>query len=116
MGVITKKGRMNAETYEVFLDHFNKYASQDRPVVLLVDSVSSHISMSAFENAKKNGILLYRIIPNATHLMQPLDKGVFGPLKQRWYQVVRAHSREHPGIAIGKETFSEKLKVISQLS
>lgn len=31
--------------------------------------------------AKGKGIELYRNVPNATHLMQPLDKSVFGPLK-----------------------------------
>ncbi|XP_053394427.1 uncharacterized protein LOC123524787 isoform X2 [Mercenaria mercenaria] len=102
----TKKGLI----YEVFLNHFSKHASKDRPVVLLIDSVSSHKSMTAFESAKRDGILLYRIIPNATHLMQHLDKGVFGPLKQKWYAVTRVHSREHPGVPIGKDSFAEKLK------
>ncbi|XP_060604840.1 uncharacterized protein LOC132757544 isoform X2 [Ruditapes philippinarum] len=106
----TKKGWMDSEAYEDFLKHFDKHACKDRPVVLLIDSVSSHISQGAFEMAKSKGILLYRIIPNATHLMQPLDKGVFGPLKQSWYKVMRAHAREKPGVAIGKDTFSEKLK------
>lgn len=106
----TKKGWMDATTFQKFLDHFHLYAGTDRPVVLLIDSVSSHISMSAFELASQRGIELYRIVPNATHLMQPLDVGVFGPLKQRWHQVVRTHTRNSPGTPISKENFAEKLK------
>lgn len=106
----TKKGWMDSSTFEKFLDHFHLYAGTDRPVVLLIDSVSSHISMSAFEQASNKGIELYRLVPNATHLMQPLDVGVFGPLKQRWHQVVRAHTRSSPDAPIGKHNFAEKLK------
>jgi hypothetical protein len=106
----TKKGWMDAETFCKFIDHFDKHAGPERPVVLLIDSVSSHVDMSAFEGAKAKGIEIYRIVPNATHLMQPLDKGVFGPLKTRWHQVVRKHTREHPEDPIGKVNFAEKLK------
>lgn len=66
--------------------------------------------LSAFEQASNRGIELYRLVPNATHLMQPLDVGVFGPLKQRWHQLVRAHTRSSPDVPIGKHNFAEKLK------
>ncbi|KAH3696723.1 hypothetical protein DPMN_084199 [Dreissena polymorpha] len=66
--------------------------------------------MTAFESAQREEILLYRILSNATHLMQSLDKGVFGALKQKWYAVARVHSRENPGAQIGKDSFAEKLK------
>lgn len=44
----TKKGWMDAQTFSKFIDHFDKYAGVERPIVLLVDSVSSHIDMSVF--------------------------------------------------------------------
>jgi len=106
----TKKGWMDFISFRLFIEHFHKHAGLERPVVLLFDSVSSHVDMSAFEDAKEKGIALYRLLPNATHIMQPLDKGVFGPLKSRWHQVVRKHTREHPASPIGKQNFAEKLK------
>lgn len=105
----TKKGWMDGPTFQKFIEHFNLHAVKERPVVLLVDSVSSHINMSVFEDARSKGIELYRLVPNATHLMQPLDKGVFGPLKQTWHKVVRQHNRANPGNLIGKNNFAEKL-------
>jgi hypothetical protein len=42
--------------------------------------------------------------------MQPLDKGVFGPMKTQWYKTVRKHNRENLGIPINKGNFAEKLK------
>ena len=105
----TEKGWMNSKTFLEFLKHFNKYACSKRPVILLVDSVSSHMSIEVFTFAKSNGIELYRLQPNATHFLQPLDNGVFGPLKKIWYQTVRNFTKEHPGQSIGKETFAAKL-------
>lgn len=73
------------------------------------DSVSSHVDHDVFRKAKSKEIKLYRILPNTTHLMQPLDKGVFGPLKSKWYLTSRKYSRENRGKAIGKENFALKL-------
>lgn len=56
----TKKGWMDATTFQKFLDHVHEHAGVNRPVVLLVESVSSHISMSAFELESNRGIELYR--------------------------------------------------------
>jgi hypothetical protein len=93
----------------VFLDHFHKYAGEERPVVLLMDSVSSHLNMDIFSKAISLQIEIYRLIPNATHLVQPLDKGVFGPLKKQWYSTVRENTRTNPGVPITKKNFAAKL-------
>ena len=68
--------------FSKFIDHFDKHAGQERPVILLIDSVSSHINMDIFTKAKEKGIELYRLVPNATHVMQPFDMGVFALLKK----------------------------------
>ncbi|XP_060076693.1 uncharacterized protein LOC132556326 [Ylistrum balloti] len=104
----TKKDWMDG-IFSHFTDHFNKFAGTERPVVLLLDKVGSHISQEVFMKAKERGIELYRIVPNATHLMQPLDKGVFDPLKSKWHLVARKYARENPGRTIGKEIFAQKL-------
>jgi hypothetical protein len=78
---------MDTATFSMFIDHFDKFAGTDRPVVLLMDSVSSNVDHTVFKKAKGKGIEHYRIVPNATHLMQLLDKGVFGPLKTKWHLV-----------------------------
>ena len=53
-----------------------------RPVVLLVDSAEAHIDLHTFELAKKNNIYVFAQLKNFTHLLQPADVGLFGPLKQ----------------------------------
>ena len=102
----TEKGWMNNQAFLNFLNHFDKHAGQERPVILLIDSVSSHIDLNIFTFAKEKQIELYRLIPNATHFLQPLDNGVFGPLKKVWYRLVRQYTRDNPGKSIGKENFA----------
>ncbi|KAJ8299457.1 hypothetical protein KUTeg_023517 [Tegillarca granosa] len=106
----TEKGWMNSQTFEQFLDHFEQHIVTEKPVVLLIDSVGSHINRTVFRKAFSKGIEPNRLVPNATHFMQPLDKGVFGPMKKQWYKTVRQHNRKHPGVIINKLHFAEKLK------
>ena len=99
----SKKGWMDAVTFLRFIDHFDQHAGTKRPVLLILDSVSSHVDMAAFSRAAEKGIELYRLVPNATHLMQPLDKGVFGTLKTKWHQATRCHTRDFPGSKLCRE-------------
>ena len=80
------KGWMDLLTFVKFINDFDQHAGPQRPVLLLIDSVSSHVDMEAFPTVASKGIELYRLIPNATHhtLLQPLDKGVSGALKTKW--------------------------------
>lgn len=71
--VYTKKGWMNSDALCAFYDNFDKYSGQERPVVLLMDSVSSHLNMDIFSKAISLQIEIYSLVPNATHLIQPLD-------------------------------------------
>ena len=53
-------------------------------VLLLLDGHASHISLKTSKLCSENKIQLFRIPPNTTHLIQPLDKGFFGPFKANW--------------------------------
>ena len=47
----TKSGWMNAETFKKFIHHLSRHAVSERPIVLLIDSVSSNIDMDVFQLA-----------------------------------------------------------------
>ena len=44
---------------------------------------------------------------NTTHLTQPLDKGVFGPLKTYWNQCCQEFLRKHPGRVLTDFSFNQ---------
>jgi len=106
----TAKFWMDTVTFKSLMEHFDNHCVQERPVILLIESVGCHVNMSVFQFAMSRGIELYMFIANATHIMQPLDVGVFGPLKIRWYKVLCRQSRENPGSPVGKEKFPALLK------
>lgn len=105
----TEKGWMNSKTFLKFLKHFHQYACQERLVLLIIDSVSSHIYLDVFTYAKEKQIELYRLIPNATHFLEPLDNGVFGPLKKFGTRLFGNIQKKILGKSKGKENFAGKL-------
>ena len=47
-----------------------------------MDNHESHISIPLIELAIANNVCLLGLPPHTTHILQPLDVGVFGPLKE----------------------------------
>ena len=50
------RGWIETATFANFIDHFDKFAGQDRLVELLFDSESSHVNHDVFMQAKSKGI------------------------------------------------------------
>jgi len=55
--------------------------AKGKPRVLICDGHDSHITASWLEHCRKNNIILLVLPPHSSHLCQPLDVGVFKPLK-----------------------------------
>lgn len=49
-----------------------------------MDGHSSHMNLSVAEFCADHNIILYCLPPHSSHLLQPLDVSVFGPLKKSW--------------------------------
>lgn len=83
IGGANPSGWSNESMFVIFLQHFIKYAkpTKERPVIILMDNHESHISVSAIQMAKDNGVKLITLHPHTSNHMQPLDKSVFGPFK-----------------------------------
>ena len=43
--------------------------------------------------ALENGIILVCLLPNTLHALQPLDVGVFNPVKTAWGKILTEHHR-----------------------
>ena len=54
--------------------------SKERPVLLLLDNHSSHLSIDGLNIAKDNGVVILSFPPHCSHKLQPLDRSVYGPL------------------------------------
>jgi hypothetical protein len=60
---------------------YTKILPNDIPRVLIGDNLPSHISHEALCLCLENNIRMTFLPSNATHLLQPLDVGIFGSLK-----------------------------------
>ena len=48
---------------------------------------------------------MYILPPNTTHITQPLDKGVYGPLKVEWRKVCHEYITSNPGKVVTMHAF-----------
>ena len=81
-----------------------------RPVILLVDGHSTHMTLEASDICKDNGIILYCLLEHASHLIQPCDLRLFGPLKEAWKVCLREWQIEHVGEYVTKFEFAAIFK------
>ena len=65
------------------------YAPASRPLLLLLNGHKSHYCPEFICRAAEEGVIVFTLPPNTTHLSQPLDKGPFSPLKCYWRKVVQ---------------------------
>ena len=92
---LSYSGWMDAGFFKIwFQRHFLRHAPVTQPLLLLMDGHSSHYCLDAIKLA---GVTLFVLPPNTSHLTQPLDKGIFGPLKLHWREVCHQYLSAHPG-------------------
>lgn len=79
---------INSKLFLKWLKHFKTHVnpSKNEPILLLLDNHYSHISLQAVTFCRDNGTHLLSIPPHSSHKLQPLDIGVFGPLKTAYGQ------------------------------
>ena len=104
---LSPKGWMDQELFDLwFTRHFLRYASRERPLLLILDGHSSHYCPDTIRLASEESVIVFTLPPNTTHLTQPLDKGVFGPLKAIWKETCHSFLVNNPGRCVTKYEFS----------
>ena len=65
----------------------------DEKHLLIVDGHNSHFSMDFPHFCSSNQIELFCLPPHTTHILQPLDVGLFAPLQPYYGHRVEEHLR-----------------------
>ena len=102
----TESGWMDAKAFlhwfrTVFLPHV-KYL--EGPKLLLLDGHASHISLELMKLAKENNVILFKLPAHTSHLVQPLDVGVFKTSKAIWKKILHIHFASTGFKAVTKKT------------
>ena len=99
VGAAMPPGWMEPETFLAFLKHLVKTTkpSKENPVLLLLDNNYSHLAIEVIDYNIENGIVLLYFPPHCSHKLQPLDRTVYGTLKQLMVPIQVAWMRSNPG-------------------
>jgi hypothetical protein len=109
----TKSGWFDMFTFtdwfkKIMLPHAKRLPGKK---LLIGDNLSSHISGEVISLCKDNDIEFVCLPANSTDKMQPLDVGLFGPMKQAWRTQLRAYADKDPSAKLlQKSMFPKMLK------
>ena len=108
-----KKGWVTSELYLRWFKFFLSQIPPLRPILLIQDghSNSSHITVDLIQLAKENDIHIMCLPSHTTHVLQPLDVGVFSSFKHHAGKALNALVRSSPGRV---PTTADIPKIISQ--
>ena len=85
------------------------------PIILFLDGHKSHVNLAVSEFCKDKDIILYCLPPHSSHVLQPLDVGVFGPMKKLWDDLVRRFTAKHHFPMTKKQFFTVFDQLWSQI-
>ena len=75
--------------------HSQMLISPGKERLLIPDGHSSHVNKQLIDFCESHNVALFWLSPHSTHLLQPLDIGLFGPL-QHFYRIgIDDYFRDH---------------------
>ncbi|XP_065680543.1 uncharacterized protein LOC101240224 [Hydra vulgaris] len=106
----SESGYINHQVlYEYLTNAFDQWLTQhniQRPVIVWSDKHESRLQFHLVKTLADLQIMLILIPPNCTHFMQPLDVGLFGPMKNEWAKCVNRFRAANPNEYVTKECFA----------
>lgn len=88
-----------------FLPHAKRLEGRE---VLIGDNLSSHLDEDVLKMCEENNISFVCLIPNSTHICQPLDVGFFRAMKSAWRSVLTEWKLQNLRLtAIPKDCFHD---------
>lgn len=106
---LSDNGWMTSESfYEYITNIFYPWLVKqgtEFPIVLYLGNHSSHMSMPLVTFCREKGIELIGLVPNSTHIMQPLNISFFHPFKETWKKAVPRWKNSKNVTRVKKEDF-----------
>ena len=105
-------GYMDTELYYTWFNKlFLKYATKERPLLLIQNGHKSHLSPQLIDKARENSVEILCLPPHTTHVIRPLDKVVFGPLKKAWSSAMSMLAYANKNFVLSKNDFARVFRV-----
>lgn len=112
---ISESGWTCAATfYDYIVNHFVPWINEVKiqlPVIVFINDVHySQLSFNLCRYCLRTGIILFPLPANATHIMQPMDVGIFDSIKTKWKAERDQWSSENCDATFSKSDFAPLLK------
>ncbi|KAI8509497.1 hypothetical protein Bbelb_133450 [Branchiostoma belcheri] len=88
----------------------------ERPILLVVDQHSSHLSLKVLKTAMEQKIIIYGLPPHTSHFTQPLDVTVFSSLKTKWATTLESLQAADTRFQVRKTTFPKIFASVQDLT
>ena len=102
----TENGWINQEVYMEWFQWFITVIPPARPVLLIEDGHGSHISIELIELARANDVHLLCLPAHTTHILQPLDIGVFKSFKTFFSKACHKYLTKNPGRVVSSDVIA----------
>ena len=79
------------------------------PVVLFFDGHHSHLSLKLLQEAKVRNVHLVCLPAHTSHILQPMDVSVYGPMKATWRTILKKYKTSTRAANVTKEVFPSLL-------
>lgn len=92
---VTPNGWTDHEVALEWLQHFDRHTkgrNRGKYRLLILDGHSSYQTFEFVEYCENNAIIPLCLPPHATHVLQPLDVGIFSPLAEAYKQLISEQS------------------------
>ena len=113
---VSKSGWMEEANFQYWFEKqffpSVRHLTATGPVVMFYEGHYPHLGIPLILKARSFGIHLFCLPPNTTHVLQPLDVRVFGPLKASWRKILKAYRLRTRAANVTKDRFP---KLISEL-
>jgi len=94
---------INSELFVSWFAFFLKSIPPTCNILLVQDGHSSHVSIELIEMARENGVCLLCLPAHTSHILQPLDVGVFKSFKSSFNKACGNYVKQNPGRVITTE-------------
>lgn len=103
---VSENGWMTDSVMLDFLQWFIQHIPAIRPILLIWDGLTSHTqNPEVLEILARNNIICISLPPHSSHITQPLDKAVYGPLKSAFGKELDTWNRENPTSTLSRKEF-----------
>lgn len=110
-------GCINSDLFKKwFLKHFLVHTPKERPLLLIFDGHKSPVNLEVVETARKEDVILLCLPPHCSHILQPLNDGLFVVLKQHFASFLGDGYTTDTHFAVSKKEFSGVFKGTYQVA